>query len=335
MNLEDLYRLLRTSHVQAQGIVDTINEPLLVLDEKACVIDANRAFFATFLVERDDTIGTSLYSLGNGQWNIPRLRSLVSEIIPRSTAVVDYEVTHTFPAIGTRTFLLTARRLWKPDDNSTHVLLVFTDVTQRRAREHESSLLFSELRHRMRNLLGVIRAIANQTETTGKTAQDYKTVFMGRLEALMAAQSLMIAGSADIDLASLVTKVVGGLGADRLVQHGGPAVAIAQKQVIPLTMILHEFATNALKYGAFGERGGTVEISWQLSGGTSEPQTLLLSWQERCDRPIVKPTRQGTGTSIIENGAKLALQGSAQLTFDSQGLTARLRIPVASAHEHE
>src|SRR3712207_5951031 len=118
MNLEDLYRLLRSSHVQAQGIVDTIDEPLVVLDERGRILEANRAFFGTFLVERDDTIGVPLRTLGNGQWDVPQLTKLIAEVIPKATAIVDYEITHEFPHIGKRTFLLTARRVWKPDNNS-------------------------------------------------------------------------------------------------------------------------------------------------------------------------------------------------------------------------
>lgn len=68
MHLEDLYRLLRSEHVQAQGIVDTLEEPLLVLDQAGCVITGNRGFFETFKVGRDDTVGRSLFALGDGQW---------------------------------------------------------------------------------------------------------------------------------------------------------------------------------------------------------------------------------------------------------------------------
>jgi PAS domain-containing protein len=97
MNLEDLYRLMRTEHVQAQGIVDTIGDPLLVLDGELCVQTANRAFYNIFKVSRDETIGQHLYELGNGQWNIADLRRLLEDVIPRSAAVLDYEVEHDFP----------------------------------------------------------------------------------------------------------------------------------------------------------------------------------------------------------------------------------------------
>jgi hypothetical protein len=103
MNMEDLYRLLRTGHVQAQGIVDTVADPLLVLDESLCVHSASRSFFETFKVDRDETIGKHIYDLGDGQWDIPELRRLLVEVIPKATAVINYEVEHDFLA-GERCF---------------------------------------------------------------------------------------------------------------------------------------------------------------------------------------------------------------------------------------
>src|SRR5437764_883492 len=91
LNLEDLYRLLRSAHVQAQGMVDTVPEPLLVLDQNLCVETANRAFFEAFKVTRDETIGHPLYDIGSGQWNISELRPLLAEVITKSTAVIGVE----------------------------------------------------------------------------------------------------------------------------------------------------------------------------------------------------------------------------------------------------
>ncbi|MGY3453251.1 sensor histidine kinase [Bradyrhizobium sp. USDA 4353] len=329
MNLEDLYRLLRSSHVQAQGIVDTLDEPLLVLDERGVVLEANRAFFATFLVERDDTIGTSLSNLGNGQWNIPELKRLIADIIPKSAAVIDYEVTHDFPVIGRRTFLLTARRLIKPDNNSTHLLLVFSDVTQSKAKERETSLLFSELRHRLINLLGVVQAIANQTETKGRTAEDYKSAFLARFQALAKAQALMAGGSGSIDLATLLSHILSSLKAGQLLLSGGPAVTVPEKQVVPLAMIVSELATNALKYGALGQDGGTVDLSWQITSAAPDRHALHVVWREACPSPVSPPGRTGTGTLIIEEITKFSLQGQAELNFDSGALRAELVFPLA------
>ncbi|RWJ09320.1 MAG: histidine kinase, partial [Mesorhizobium sp.] len=167
MNMEDLYRLLRTGHVQAQGIVDTVAYPLLVLDESLCVQSANRSFFETFKVDRDETIGQHIYQLGNGQWDIPDLRLLIMDVIPKSTAVIDYEVEHDFPGLGRRTMLLTARTLFHPSSASHSLLLSIVDATDRYREDAAKDMQFGELRHSMKNLLAVAQSIARHTTTEG------------------------------------------------------------------------------------------------------------------------------------------------------------------------
>jgi PAS domain-containing protein len=137
MNLEDLYRVIRDEHVQVKGIVDTVADPLLVLDRDLCVLTASRAFYETFKVARDDTIGRHIYELGAGQWDVPELRHLLEDVIPKSTAVIDYEVEHDFPNVGRRTMLLSARRLFNPENNTRTLLLSMVDATERRKREAE------------------------------------------------------------------------------------------------------------------------------------------------------------------------------------------------------
>jgi PAS domain S-box-containing protein len=173
MNLEDLYRLLRSSHVQAQGIIDTLEEPLLVLDQTGCVINGNRAFFEKFILDRDDTIGRSLFALGTHQWDIPELRSLLHDVIPKSVAIIGFELTADFPPIGRRIMLMSARRLAHPDNNSTSILMVFEDVTEKRRGDAEKDILLGETRHRMKNLLAIVQALATQTEVEGRSGQQY------------------------------------------------------------------------------------------------------------------------------------------------------------------
>jgi PAS domain-containing protein len=204
VNLEDLYRLLRSEHVQAQGIVDTVPDPLLVLSQDLCVMSASRAFFETFRVGRDETLGRSLYELGGRQWDIPELRHLLEEVIPRSTAVIDYEVQHDFPGVGRRTMLLSACRLFHPDNNSTTLLLSIEDATERRRKEEEKDLLLGELRHRTKNLFALVQALANQTEAEGRTGAEYRDAFLGRFAALVRAQDLTASAGNGGDLAGLV-----------------------------------------------------------------------------------------------------------------------------------
>jgi two-component system CheB/CheR fusion protein len=118
---------LQAAHVVAQQIVETVRDPLLVLTPEFRVQWANPAFYQLFHVSPAETEGQSIYALGNGQWNIPELRTLLEEILPRSTVFNDYAVTHDFERIGPRTILLNARRL----DHADFILLAMEDITAR------------------------------------------------------------------------------------------------------------------------------------------------------------------------------------------------------------
>jgi two-component system CheB/CheR fusion protein len=119
----------------AQNIVDTVREPLLVLNGELKVISANQAFYQTFHTSRSETEILPIYDLGNGQWNIPKLRELLEEIIPRNSSFKDFEVKHDFPTIGPKTMLLNARRLPAAGDRPNMILLAIEDVTARQKRE--------------------------------------------------------------------------------------------------------------------------------------------------------------------------------------------------------
>jgi hypothetical protein len=93
----------------ALAIVDTVREPLLVLDKDLRVVAASRSFYLTFKVESTNTVGRLLYALGDGQWDIPRLRLLLENIVPEHGVMDDFEVEHQFPGVGRRTMLLPAR----------------------------------------------------------------------------------------------------------------------------------------------------------------------------------------------------------------------------------
>src|SRR4051812_31601145 len=95
----------------AQNIVDTVREPLLILDAGLRVHSANRAFYQTFRVSSEETEGHLIYELGNGQWDIPDLRRLLEDVVPKSSVFNDFELEHTFPVIGRRVMLLNARQL--------------------------------------------------------------------------------------------------------------------------------------------------------------------------------------------------------------------------------
>ena len=119
-------------HSLAEAIVDTVREPLIVLDRELRVVAASRSFYQTFGVEPGATEGRMLFELGDGQWNIPALRTVLEDIILKHRTVEAYEVEHEFPILGRRVMLLNARRVLDEAGSDSAILLAIEDVTQRR-----------------------------------------------------------------------------------------------------------------------------------------------------------------------------------------------------------
>jgi len=119
----------------AESIVDTIREPLVILDLDLRVISAGRSFYQTFKVTEEESKGQLLYEIGNRQWDIPQLRKLLEEILHKRTTVEGFEVEHDFLTIGRRTMLLNARRLLRKKGKAGMILLAIEDITERKKAE--------------------------------------------------------------------------------------------------------------------------------------------------------------------------------------------------------
>lgn len=326
MNLEDIYRLLRTDHVQVQGIVDSLDTPLIVVNQEQAVVNANRAFFETFRVDRAETIGRSIFTLGSGQWNQPELKRLLLDVVPKARAVVGYEISYDFPTIGHRTMVLDARRLVHPDSNSQQYLVIFRDITEAR-RPAGDDIMLLETRHRLKNLLSVVRAVATQTEFEGRSPQEYRDAFLGRLEAIIQTEDQFLSGKTAVDFEQMLRMALSRVSEDRRIVSAGPQLQLSSRQMMPLSMILHELVTNALKYGALSNADGSVRVAWTTEE-IGDGRSLCLDWVEENGPTVKPPARIGFGTRLIDFTASHSLGGAAELTFDPPGLRARVTVPL-------
>src|SRR5687767_11002053 len=136
----------------AQNIVDTVREPLLILDAALRVRSANRAFYQTFQVSPEETENRLIYELGNGQWDIPALRTLLEDIVPQSSVFNDFELEHDFPTIGRKVMLLNARQL-RAGSYTGLLVLAMEDVTERRRAER----LLAEIEAYAQNIVDTVR----------------------------------------------------------------------------------------------------------------------------------------------------------------------------------
>ena len=123
---------IKESRDYAEAIVETVRQPLIVLDGDLRVKTANRSFYQTFQTLPEETEGRLIYELGNRQWEMPELKRLLEEILPKNTSFKDFEVEHDFSAIGRRIMLLNARRIAQRGNGAQMILLAMEDVTERK-----------------------------------------------------------------------------------------------------------------------------------------------------------------------------------------------------------
>ncbi len=123
----------------AENIVETVREPLVVLNAELKILTANHRFYDTFKVTPEDTIGNFIYDLGNRQWDIPKLRVLFEAILPHDAVFNGYEVEHDFPGIGRKIILLNARQIFRKNIGSHIILLAMEDITERKLVEERIS----------------------------------------------------------------------------------------------------------------------------------------------------------------------------------------------------
>jgi two-component sensor histidine kinase/PAS domain-containing protein len=317
--------LLEHQKELAEKIVDTIREPLLILHEDLRVQSANRAFYDAFKIEPAATEGQMLYDLGNGQWDIPELRRLLSEVLPGNEFFEDFEVEQDFPSIGHRVMLLNSRRV----DHLQLILLAIQDITERRRAEQEREMLVGELNHRVKNSFAVIRALATQADGT-RSLDEYRQALLGRMDALARTHDLLFEshwrGAELRALAGTLRPFAG----DQVqaIEIDGPRVELNDRQVLSVSLVLHELATNAAKYGALSVPEGRVRLSWQIEHA-DEGRQVRLRWEERGGPPATAPLGSGFGTELIRRGFGFELGGTGDLAFEPEGVRLEATFPLS------
>jgi len=301
----------------AQGIVDTVREPVLVLDKDLRVIAASRSFYSAFKVSPEDTNGRLLYALGDGQWDIPKLRVLLEKIIPEQGVMEGYEVEHEFPGLGSRTMHLNARQVFYEGGAGTTVLLGMEDITERRILEREKDellrekdgllrekeTLLEELQHRIANSLQIIASIILMKARAVHLEDAHKRVLsiaavQKQLHASAAAGAIEIAPYLSKLCESLAHSMIGDTRpiALKVIGEGGSATS---RQAESLGLIVTELVMNALKHAFPDDKAkGQITVAYDMIGTNWK---LSIS-----DNGIGKPDggfaqgKSGLGTGIVK-----------------------------------
>ncbi len=216
-----------------------------------------------------------------------------------------------------------------PDGEVARILSVSRDHTELQVARDQQQLLNGELAHRIKNTMSVVQAIAHQTLNKAED-QEAVSAFGKRLAALASAHDVLTrdqwstARLGDVARGALAT-----FGEDRFVLTG-PDVTIGPRATLSLTLMLHELATNAGKYGALTVPDGTVAVDWAVCRG-GDKDLLDLSWTERGGPPAAEPTRKGFGSRLIRMG--LTGSGGVTLDYGAQGLVVKATAPLYQVQE--
>ena len=325
---------LDEGHGLAQAIVDTIREPLLVLDEDLRVVTANRSFYMTFRMQRQDVQGRPVYALGDGEWDIPELRSLLADIAPRHAVMDAFEVERDFAVIGRRIMLLNARQLFYEESGHTTILLAIEDVTERRAMERElealleqKDVLLHEIKHRTANSLQIIASIllmkarTVRNEETRVHLQDaHKRILsiatiQKQLEAGKHGEPIVI----DPYLTRLCETLAGSMiGEQRpiILEVHAQAGSATSEQAVSMGLIVTELVLNSLKHAFPDGREGSVLVAYDVAGSNWR-LTVSDNGIGRPDDDAAK-TVSGLGTNLIEALAK-QLDARVERRMDATG----------------
>jgi PAS domain S-box-containing protein len=204
---------------------------------------------------------------------------------------------------------------------------VARDITERKQAEQLQQLLINELNHRVKNTLATVQAIAGQSLLRARSPVDFVSGFTGRIQALARAHTLLTQDrmqGADV-LEVVREQVLLGTSDDPRISCSGPLLTLEPDAALHLSLLLHELATNARKYGALSVPKGRLAIRWEVR--TNGGRNLLLRWQESDGPQVRAPATRGFGTTLIEQ--TLATHGgSASVHYNADGVTCELSLPI-------
>jgi PAS domain S-box-containing protein len=311
----------------ARAIVDTIRDPLLVLDRDLRIIAASRSFYTVFQTEPEETQGTMLYDLSNREWDIAALRLLLDRIVPASEVMEDFEVEQSFPRIGRRTMLLNARKVFDEGSGPPTILLAFEDITEQRTAERtlkdllaQKEVLLAEMSHRVANSLQIIASILllkARNVQSDETRQHLEDAHRRVMSVASVQQHLQASGNGEqVEVGSYLSRLCETLAASmiedtrsvtvKVVASGGMATS---SRAVSLGLIVTELLINALKHAFHDDRTeGHVIVGYEADG---DDWKLSVS-DNGAGMPSQRPGtgKSGLGTSLVK---ALAQQNDAQV----------------------
>lgn len=258
-----------------QSIVDTIRDPLVVLEDDMTIVTASKAFLTIFGITEAETRGRRVSELGQHQWDVPALRNLMEKVLPENKPIESFEIEDNFPGLGRRVFNLNARKISQPGNHAHRMLLVFEDITDRKQRERDAVILTHEVSHRIKNNLQiVVGLIAYETRwTAAPCVQGYKAMqtrigAIAELYELISQSSFGQAVAIDgylKEISKMMSASLIGNNSGIKIEVRAEGLEIDSDRAVSFGLLVNELATNAIKH-AFPHGAGHVTLSAKRVG---------------------------------------------------------------------
>jgi PAS domain S-box-containing protein len=313
------------SQRRMEGIVESAMDALITIDDQQRIILFNPAAERMFGVLSADAMGAPIDRF------IPkRFRAGHAEHIRRFK--VAGVTNRRMDALGAVSGLRANGEEFPVEASISHIdvggvqlaTVILRDITERKANEAARDLLAREVDHRAKNALAVVQAVVSLTRAA--TKEDFIKAVHGRILALGRAHTLLARTQwAGGDLAQIVADETAGYRGDGQVNIAGPHVLLSPNAVQPVGLLIHELATNAVKYGALSAHTGCVDIGWSLLPSGE----LRLRWTESGGPPAQAPVATGFGSTLIKEVTCRQLGGSLSLDWPTEGLQLVVTLPLA------
>jgi two-component sensor histidine kinase len=199
------------------------------------------------------------------------------------------------------------------------------------ASRYYKQVLAREMQHRLKNLLAIVQAIVVQSFRSSGTKEQTEKAIFARLSALAEAQNMLtLENGQPVSMAAIVERLIR-IHATEAARFriDGPEILLEPQLAMALILILHEMATNALKYGALSNDSGHVELTWQPVAQSARTPALWLRWAETGGPPVTPPRHRGFGTRLIEGLLAPKADVATELVFSQVGVVLTIQAPLA------
>ena len=312
-----------------KDLVDLSHDPIFVWDFDGAILEWNRGCEALYGYSAAEAVGKRIEDLL--RTTVPGSSfEAVRQVLLRDRA---WSGELQQKAKDDRVLFVESRLQLEPIEGHRFVLETSRDIGERKRWEQRQDILVKELNHRVKNVLTMVQAIAEQTAGESENDTNFTELFRGRLAALGSAHDLLVQSDwSGADLSSLVQrelKPYESKRAERL-RVAGPPVPVPAAIATPLGLVIHELAVNAAKHGALSVPQGDIEVTWKLDGG-ADRRLLSLIWRER-NGPPVKAGRRGDGSGTALIGRALP-DAVIRREFGASGLVCSIELPLPAAAE--